>query len=895
MQHDPSRHRSSVASEPANTDPGLDPALAQTDASVPHSPSPQSQDEFPRGAAIDRFIVVDFLGRGAMGVVVKAYDPDLDRKVAIKVLRADLAGDPDASSVGEQRLFREAQAMAKLSHPNVVTVHEVGTVSDRVFLVMEYVEGQTLGGWLQAAPRSWREVIEVFAQAGCGLAAAHGVGVVHRDFKPDNVLVRKDGRVLVSDFGLASAAGILEARASMAPGVERHVEIALTEPGTLLGTPMYMAPEQHLRLRADGRADQFSFCVALYEAIYGKSPYPEKTYFALQTRVIKGDIEPPPSDSPVPAWVRDAVLRGLNPKPEARFQSMNALVEALAASPTRSRTRWLAIAAVLVMMTTVGSLLWTRHRATLSRCSAVSSELDGVWDASAKTATKQAFLGTGRSNAQDTFERIEQQLDGYSQRWIAMRTQVCREASGQAKSLAATDVRTACLVHGRTQMATLAGLFQKHADPDLIDDAVEAVCGLPSLDACDGEAIGSTIPLPDAPDIRSKVEELRRKLDEVETLERAGKYQLGLDQATAVVQSAQNISYHPIQAEALYGLGRIQEGQGDAKAAERSYKSVLPLAAEAGYDLLIAKAWVELILVVGTQTRYSEVPVLLNAADTAIARAGNDQPLSVRKFHHVGVVLGLQGRYEEAKNAFASAVSIGERVLGPEDFVVVSCLNNLGLAYKHLGEYELARKHLLRSLDIRVKTVGPDHPFVAGTLHNLGLVDEAESRFDDAWQHHQSALAMKERLLGPLHGNLVTSLVAIGRLLVREGKYQDARASYQRALDIGEARLGHEHPYVAQTLTGLGECAFGMNSVAESITFFEKALAIWDKKPGDPLVMATTHFGLAKALWESARTRDRALALAVQARQEAASSLEDKTQLVAIDSWIAEHDAAHKR
>ncbi|MFO7568092.1 MAG: serine/threonine-protein kinase, partial [Enhygromyxa sp.] len=302
-------------------------------------------DEPPTPVKIGRFTIVRELGAGGMGVVYVAYDEQLDRRVAVKLLRR---AEPDTH--GKARLEREAQAMARLSHPNVVTVHEVGTHQGQIFVAMEFVEGGDLRAWLKAERRSWQEIVAVFQQAGEGLAAAHAAGIVHRDFKPDNVLVGDDGRVRVADFGLAHALDERLEERSPELGVSlssTKLEQSLTRTGALMGTPAYMAPEQYAGRRTDARADQFAFCVALWEGLYRRRPFSGANLIALSTAIIEGTIDEPPTDSEVPAWLRAALTRGLSPKPEDRWPSMQALLELLGNDPQVRRRRRLRLAAIV--------------------------------------------------------------------------------------------------------------------------------------------------------------------------------------------------------------------------------------------------------------------------------------------------------------------------------------------------------------------------------------------------------------------------------------------------------------------------------------------------------------------------------------------------------------------
>src|SRR5688572_14497323 len=262
------------------------------------------------GDRVGRYLVLSSLGAGGMGVVFAAYDPQLDRKVALKLLRANLGAN---AKEARTRLKREAQAIAQLNHPNVVGVYDVGTTDDGdVYIAMEFVEGDTLTTWLKRWPRTWREILEVFHQAARGLMAAHSVGLLHRDFKPDNVLVGGDGRVRVTDFGLArSLIAHLdeESGRGVTPQMPTALNSQLTATGTVLGTPRYMPPEQLTGPDIDARADQFSFCVALHEALYGEHPLPGSTSVSM---LEKGDKAlPPPDNTRVPTNINRAVARGL--------------------------------------------------------------------------------------------------------------------------------------------------------------------------------------------------------------------------------------------------------------------------------------------------------------------------------------------------------------------------------------------------------------------------------------------------------------------------------------------------------------------------------------------------------------------------------------------------------
>lgn len=328
------------------------------------APDEPTADAVPY-AKVDRYELDSRLGAGSMGVVYQAWDPQLERPVAIKVLHNDVAAEAKA----RQRLVREAKSLARLSHPNVIQVYDVGTDGDRVFVAMELVDGETLGQWLRRAPRTWRETAAIMTDAGRGVAAAHRAGLVHRDLKPDNILIGRDGRVRVLDFGLArvnapapDAADQPHARERSGPhrrsGGPSAPATTLTETGTVVGTPLYMAPEQLLDGRsATAVSDQFSFCVTFYEALYGRRPFDGSTLPSIVANMSQGNVCEPAADHAVPRRVFELIQRGLAKDPEQRWPGLDAFLSELGevmrmqvAGGSRSRVAWWVVAGLVLVV-----------------------------------------------------------------------------------------------------------------------------------------------------------------------------------------------------------------------------------------------------------------------------------------------------------------------------------------------------------------------------------------------------------------------------------------------------------------------------------------------------------------------------------------------------------------
>ena len=307
------------------------------------------------GNSVGRFILLGVLGAGAMGVVYAAYDPELDRKIALKLVLPRVGGGPD--SAGRARLVREAQALAKLSHPNVVAVHDVGTHGGSVWIAMEFVAGQTLTEWAAAGSRGWSAVLPILIDAARGVTAAHVAGLVHRDLKPDNVMIGNDGRVRVMDFGLAHGRGPSMVEPALAstlaaatgPQPERAaLALRLTEVGSIQGTPAYMAPEQWQGQEAEAVSDQFGWSVMAWEMLFGERPFRGETMMTLAAAVLAGQRRPPPRGRGVPGWLRRVIERGLAIEPALRWPTMAALLAALQQGKARARLRSAAVVAAVV-------------------------------------------------------------------------------------------------------------------------------------------------------------------------------------------------------------------------------------------------------------------------------------------------------------------------------------------------------------------------------------------------------------------------------------------------------------------------------------------------------------------------------------------------------------------
>jgi tetratricopeptide (TPR) repeat protein/tRNA A-37 threonylcarbamoyl transferase component Bud32 len=850
----------------------------ETDRGVETGPRTDKSDLAPpaeqlqRGTTLGRYTVLGKVGAGGMGVVYAAYDPEIDRKVAIKLVKTT-AADKLKASEGRARLLREAQAMARLTHPNIVAVHDVGTFAGQVFIVMEYVEGQTLRQWLEAKPRAYRQILTPFLQAGQALAAAHAVGLIHRDFKLENVLVARDGRTLVLDFGLARAAKEAEvfetatqqALAETMPAAKENVFGALlTRTGSLLGTPAYMAPEQLMGFRTDARVDQFSFCVSVYEGLYGERPFAGDRVETLVRAVTQGKVREVPKSSKVPARIRQALLRGLRPNPEERYPSMEALITELARDPAIARRRWAqgAAAVIVIGLSALGYRQVKNQQSQL--CKGADKQLADVWNSERRAAIARAFLATGEPYAQDAVNSVQKGLDGYSRSWVAGHTEACeatRLRGTQSEDL--LDLRMSCLSQRREELNALIEILTR-ADAKVVERSVEAVRALTPLDGCaDAIALKAPFRPPDAA-TRTKVEELRKKLAPAKALTDAGKYREAMAITAPAAAEAKALHYRPLEAEVLLQLGQAQLVGADRKTGEQTLKEAL-LAAEAGADdkvfalasvslvgarrllghfddalesgryaeaalerlggneKMLAGLLVQLGNVLNEQGKYEEALANHRRAQAITERLGGDfEPRHLLSF---GWLLNVQGKLEDALHYYKLALETAERTLGSAHPLVAGCLTQLSIALYRQGKYELALAHLERARSIYEQTYE-----ASGLAHNLdvrGRVLLSQGKYNDALECFQRSQVLSEQQLGHDSPSAVYPLAGIGSALASLGKYDQALATHRRVLASLEKILGPHHANVAASLEDIGSVLIKKQRYKEALSYFERARAVY--------------------------------------------------------------------
>jgi tetratricopeptide (TPR) repeat protein/predicted Ser/Thr protein kinase len=686
-------------------------------ADVGRDPDVEIGPEPEPGARCGRYVILERLGQGGMGVVYGAYDSDLDRKVALKLLRTS-GRMAEGVTEGRARLLREAKAMAKLSHPNVVAVHDVGTIAGRIFIAMEYVDGTTLTRWLKRDRRTWAEIRDVFAEAGRGLAAAHTAGLVHRDFKPDNVLVGKDGRVRVTDFGLARASETTEMDASPSERVLEASRVPLrdelTQPGLVMGTPPYMAPEQCCGVAADHRMDQFAFCVGLYEALYKRRPFKGRTRAELREEIEAGRIRPVPKGNDVPGWLHAILLRGLAANPAERWRSMDELVAQLSPSP-RLRRRLLA-AGAFVVAALAGTSVYALTSAP--RCEGAADEVAEVWDVSRRGAIESGMLASGRPHASDSVTRVGASIDRYTARWVEMRTEACEATAAGEQSAELLDLRMACLDRRLEEVDALVDVVTD-GDPDVADGATLAASSLPSLEQCRrAETIAAELRPPTDPAEAAAVADLQLELARLGILARSGDASRTIADAEALVAKARHLGRAPLTAGALNVLGDLQLRLGDSEQAREALSESALMAAAGEHHRVAASAATSMMSVVGPKD-YKEGLLWGWYAEAAVDRIGRGGSEEGAMLEGLGAVFSAHDRHDEARDHFSRAVELYTVIHGREHPSVARALVSLGDALRDADNFADARARYEDALLIAREAYGEHHPQLVAILRRL--------------------------------------------------------------------------------------------------------------------------------------------------------------------------------
>jgi eukaryotic-like serine/threonine-protein kinase len=819
-----------------------------------------SPDDAHPGDHVERYAMFEPLGVGGMGVVYRAYDPRLERAIAIKLLRRGLCDENNRT-----RMSREAKMLAKLAHPNVVAVHDAGAWHDRVFIAMELVDGVTLRDWLTEAPRTWREIVDVLVQAGEGLASAHAAGLVHRDFKPQNVLIGRDGRARVSDFGLAEVGA---AARSLAVGAGDSTEDSLTATGAVLGTPGYMAPEQRAGDAVDAAADQYSFCVTAYEALLGERP-------------IAGASMPP--GKRVPRRISRCVARGLAKSPADRFPSMRALVDELRLARGRSH-RVLASAVVMGCLLAGGGVLYARSTGGPSaedRCTAAAAEASALlWNAQRRDTLARAFAG-GAAYTHDIGVAAATRLTAYANTWRAQYVDACRatRVSGtQTEPMLA--LRMTCLDEKRRQYDALLDEIAR-LDATKLGAVPDAIGGLADATECSNlAALASRSPQPQSGPLATEYDELVDALAEINVKRDLGAYQEALAKSDAVQARVDALGHKSLRAKFLYMRGELLDHAGEAAKAMPVLEDAV-FASEAARDQETKiKAMVRLLMGASSRLDKEDAARWSKLAEAAIA-AGPATDLER------GYLLLAQGMYAYRVDDMKTAADCFERALvlsrrDPDSAQTSGLITNLASVYYVQERDAEARALWEEALALMKARYGPRHPDVGLVLTSLGLLDATLGDKPRAIARYTEALAIQEAALGSKNNRVGVTEHRIANAVAQiPERVAEAPPHYERAVQILADAYPDGHVELSEALIDYAIYLQGRGAFARALEHYERARVSEEHVRGvdDPALYLVWH-GIGAAHLELAHAAtaipmlERARALRLKAPNASPQSLQ---------------------
>ncbi|MBK6923122.1 MAG: tetratricopeptide repeat protein [Deltaproteobacteria bacterium] len=878
----------------------------------------------------DRYEIRACVGFGAGGTVYAAYDPELDRRIALKLLRV-AGGRREA-----KRWNREAKIMARVVHPNVVAVHDVGERDGQVFIAAEFVDGSTLDAWRRTQARSWREILDAYVAAGRGLAAIHACGLVHRDFKPHNVLVGRDGRVCVTDFGLAQLqddrghdeSGQIDVTAPMPAAAPWQTHASLTRTGTVVGTPAYMAPEQWRGEIVDARADQFAFAVALFEALFDQRPWAGRTPAELAAAVAEAKVTIP-TGREVPRWLTRALMPALAREADARYADMNALLEALVETPRRARHR-ISVGAVAIGIGAVAAGGWALGRTNAVRHCDGDGGIEQAWGDPGRAALREHWAALPA----DVFDATAGRVDDWITRWYAAREPLCR---GETIDATTGTLQLRCFDRRASELSAALAVARELPPDDALE--LDLLAGVEDPESCnDGARLAAIAPVYGSVASHVLALQLGPELDRCEALRYAGRHDEALALALAVLARAEIDGDHAVRAPALLELGRVWSQRKEAKLAEDALRKAVWAAEASGHVEAAADAWAELVNVLGVIDERPE-PALeaSERADAALFRLHDpSRDLSLRS--HRAVVESVRGRYEIAFALQRDVLAHAEEMLGDKAARQMPRIHlNIAAVVSHLGRFDEAVEHarigialqeqlypwphgttaemynslgaieiqrgnldagreaLEHARAIAVARLPEDNPTIITIDSNLAGVALQQGRLDDAIAAYQHTLAMYRSRYGDTHPDVALAMHNLAHVLDQKGQRDDAITLYRQALALRLEVSGDSHPGTANTMHNLGHLLIQTGDpgqLEEGIALLEKALLLREQAHVDPWRRASTGWALTKA-YDAHHEPERARAAAERARSLLGETpaAQHRDFAAKLDAWLATHPA----
>lgn len=775
-------------------------------------PPPDPETGITVGERLGRYLVLYRLGSGGMGVVYAAFDLELRRRVALKLMRrAGPSGAPALSSL-------EARAMARLVHPNTVTVYDLGVEGDRVFLAMELVSGVTLGEWLGLRRRGWREVLEVLVRAGQGLAAAHREGIVHQDFKPSNVMISENGEVKVLDFGLARLLG-------PEPGAESTHSGATSPRG---GTPGFMAPEQIEGREPAPAADQYSFCATLARSLFGSRAVIPSAPDAVGG---PGDRAPLPRVAGrVPGWLRRALRRGLAVRPADRFASMDDLLAAISLQRHRART-WVGLGIGLAAVAAAGLVLLVRSANRPAPCGGAAQAWVGVWDDGQRELLRRGARAARSAAVSEAVRFVESSLDRYVLDWSREYVSACRATTvHRDQSEEVLDLRMACLEDRRAEARALVHLLAEGGSEELLQ-APAAVGRLRPPGPC-GERSELVLLAPVPERREAEIQKIRTSVER-----QRARLRFGREPDPAVLRRAADqaraLPYRPLEAQALFVLGGTLDREGESERAESVYEEALLAALASGDRVTQAEIAIRLIYLTGYHLPDRDVSAWWSRyAEAAVEPLGDARPeLRVLLEGALGHDDWAAGRADEAGEHYRRALTTMEKAPAIPVSRAIVLLNNAALAFSG----EQAIESLERALRLS-EGFGSSSPLLARPLANLASQLAIHGRFEEALRRMRRSLELSRAHLGPDHREIAYPLVGVGQILLRMDRAVEAEESLAAGVELAEAGFGEDHFLPALFRVDLAEALLLQGLEEEATRQLERAASsLAGQEPGAPM------------------------------------------------------------
>ncbi|MFO0595586.1 MAG: serine/threonine-protein kinase [Myxococcaceae bacterium] len=889
------------------------PASGLEDTFVRPTPAPRPSGEtLATGFEVGRYVVTRRLGQGAMGEVFAAWDPRLERSVAIKLLRADLPMVENKPL--RARLVREAQALARLTHPNVIAVHDLGDFGEALFIAMDLVEGVTLGEWLRE-PRTWQEVVEVFRMAGNGLAAAHRAGLVHRDFKPDNVLVGADGVARVSDFGVSR-------RVDGSGSGSGSGEDTITGAGSLIGTPVYMSPEQFQGKPADARSDQFSFCVALFEALAnGQRPFQASTLRGLADAVMRGPPERIPSRVTLPPWLEALVLKGLATRPEDRFESMDALLTALAGPAPARRSPVIPLAVSVAVLAVLGLLGWREYaRRRDDPCRHIDERVAAVWNDAALARVRASARATGLPWAEDAVPRIDAIFRRALSRWSEEYEALCVELE-QPTNLASVSTRQACLEGRLSSFVRVRSAYEKPM-PDLLRNGLGALSPLLDSSVCGPDAWLYEVPADERR--RAEFERLARRLDDLADQQRLSGGSELLAPIVALREESTALGFGQLAAAARLLEGVSLEAHGAVREALAAYEDAAVLAEASRNDATVAEARRRLVDIFVIELDVKQGRGRLPSLKAAYRRLGRDPDDSPRVLQSESALLRREGQAAAALSTAQKALSL----LGPGDETFrCELLEQVAMLHLELGDGDLAVQQSKGAVDCARAAFGPRHPRVAMSLNieatifsrlardaeaeditraaldifkgdpdgrdyrvllfNFGLTLKRQKKLEEALPVLEEAVRLSQK--GDDQGRLALMLNGLAETQQELHQLDDALQNNARAIELLQKTMG-PGARLSSAYSVRGGILEEQGKHAEAAAALREALDGLGSSTATAVLREVTRYDLGRSLWHDKKTRAEAIAMVKAVREYFAGRGPDfKDYTAEADEWLAKH------